>query len=72
MRVQVEMEFHRQAMRKRLAQLTAEEGKEWLMYFDYYVGEGCADKLAAQLSWTELQDIFPRLKRFDRASLTRR
>jgi hypothetical protein len=51
--------------RKRLARLTPQEDRAWVIAFCYYVDEGRADLEADRLAWRDVCDEFPRLKRFN-------
>ena len=52
---------------KRLATLSAKEDREWVGLFKFFKNHGRSDAKADKLAWHFLQQLFPRLKKYDGA-----
>jgi hypothetical protein len=53
--------------KKKLARLKPEENKAWVFAFEYYKNDGKTDLQADKLSWRDVCEEFPRLKKYDGA-----
>ena len=51
--------------RKKLARLSPQEDRSWVIAFCYYVDDGCSDLKADRLAWRDVCDEFPRLRGYD-------
>jgi hypothetical protein len=51
--------------RKKLARLTPQEDRHWVIAFCYYQDEDCSDLKADKLTWRDICEEFPRLKEYD-------
>jgi hypothetical protein len=56
---------HTNPVKRQLATLTPEEDKVWDKTFEHYLGEGYSDSRADRAAWKDLQQQFPRLKKYD-------
>ena len=50
---------------KRLATLKPAENKAWIDAFNQYLGTGYSSHGADRNAWREIQEQFPRLKKYD-------
>jgi hypothetical protein len=50
--------------RKKLARLTPQEDRSWVIAFCYYVDDGYSDLKADGLAWRDVCEEFPRLREY--------
>ena len=50
--------------RKKLARLSPQEDRSWVIAFCYYLDDGCSDLKSDKLAWRDVCEEFQRLKKY--------